>query len=53
MCIVNARLTWKSLQAAVAQEDTEDQQTIYSFLAEEMIVNNFDSRARRLRNLVA
>jgi hypothetical protein len=49
MCIVDAWLTWKALHEVKAQENTEDQQTFYSLLAEEMIDNNIDSRARRLR----
>jgi len=51
MCIVDAWLTWKALHAVKAQENTEDQQTFYSLLAEEMIDNNIDSRARRLKTL--
>jgi hypothetical protein len=35
----------------MTQEDAEDQQAFYSLLAEEMIDNNIDSRARRSRNL--
>jgi len=49
MYIVDAWLTWKALHAVKAQENTEDQQTFCSLLAEEMIDNNIDSRARRLR----
>jgi hypothetical protein len=49
MCIVDAWLTWKALHAVMTQENTEDQQTFYSLLVEEMIDSNIDSRARRLR----
>ena len=49
MCIVDAWLTWKSLQASGSDGDAEDQQNFYSLLAEEMIDNNIDSRARRAR----
>ncbi|MFO0446795.1 MAG: hypothetical protein ACK51L_03915, partial [bacterium] len=51
MCVVDAWLTWKALHAVMAPENTEDQQTFYSPLAEEMIDNNIDSRARRLKSL--
>ena len=51
MCIVDAWLTWKAFHAVMAQENTRDQQTFYSLLAEEMIDSNIDSRARRLRTL--
>ena len=49
MCIVDAWLTWKSLQVSGSDGDAEDQQNFYSFLAEEMIDNTIDSRARRVR----
>jgi hypothetical protein len=40
---------WKSLQASGSDGDAEDQQNFYSLLAEEMIDNNINSRARRAR----
>jgi hypothetical protein len=51
MCIVDAWLTWKLLHNVTRHQTTEfkDQQTFYSLLAEEMIDNNIDSRARRNR----
>jgi hypothetical protein len=49
MCIVDTWLMWKSLQASGSDGDAEDQQNFNSLLAEEMIDNSIDSRARRAR----
>ena len=51
MYIVDSWLTWRHLQDACREDmERDDQGAFYSRLAEEMIDNNIDSRARRNRS---